>query len=183
MSRNGSAISKSFGILLATAVLCAIGGFLACRGSSTSTAPSTSDPTWATYANTRFAFSICYPKDLLVPQGESPNGDGQKFLSKDGAQLLVYGSNNALNESLDDVLNSMATRLTGQTGKVTYKAVKPAWFALSGQQDSTIFYAKTLFGKDQIRSFELTYPSSQASIYNPIAAKLASCFAKAPGTP
>ena len=45
---------------------------------------------WATYVNVRFQYSICYPKDLLVPQGESDNSDGQKFLSnKDSAELAA----------------------------------------------------------------------------------------------
>jgi hypothetical protein len=181
MNRKSRIVSKSIRILLAAMVLCAVGGLPACRfGSSASAVAASYDPAWAAYANSRFAYSICYPKNLLEPQGESPNGDGQKFLAKDGAQLLVYGSNNALNESINDVLNRTASRLAGPSGKVTYKVVKPAWFALSGQHDSTIFYAKTLYGKDLIRSFELTYDSSRSSVYNPVAAKLASCFAKAP---
>jgi hypothetical protein len=181
MLQNNRIVSKSIRILLASALLCAIGAFFACKPSSSAAAASISDdPSWATYANSRFAYSICYPKNLLNPQGESPNGDGQKFLAKDGAQLLVYGSNNALSESINDVFNRTASRLAGLSGKVTYKAIKPAWFVLSGQHDSTIFYAKTLYAKDLILSFELTYPSSQAGAYNPVAAKLASCFAKAP---
>jgi hypothetical protein len=181
MSRNNTTVSKSIRILLAATILCAIGAFFACRpGPSAAAASVSDDSNWATYANSRFAYSICYPKNLLEPQGESPNGDGQKFLAKDGAQLLVYGSNNALNESINDVFNRTASRLAGASGKVSYKAVKPAWFVLSGQHDSTIFYAKTLYTKDLILSFELTYDSSQSAVYNPVAAKLASCFTKAP---
>ncbi|WP_058187487.1 hypothetical protein [Terracidiphilus gabretensis] len=181
MRRNNRIISQSIRILLAAAVLCAISAFFACRpGPSAAAAAATDDSNWSTYANSRFAYSICYPKNLFEPQGESPNGDGQKFLAKDGAQLLVYGSNNALNESINDVFNRTASRLAGASGKVSYKAVKPAWFVLSGQHGSTIFYAKTLYAKDLIVSFELTYDSAQSNVYNPVAAKLASCFAKAP---
>ncbi len=181
MRQNGSTVSQSIRILLAAAALCVLSAFLACRSGSPPTAtPAADDTAWATYANSRFAYSICYPKNLLEPQGESPNGDGQKFLAKDGAQLLVYGSNNALNESINDIFNRTASRLAGSSGKVTYKAIKPSWFVFSGQQGSTIFYAKTLYAKDLILSFELTYDSSQSSVYNPVAGKLASCFAKAP---
>jgi hypothetical protein len=181
MHRNKQVISKPLRLLLAVAALCAISAFFACRpGASAAAAPASDDAAWATYANSRFAYSICYPKNLLNPQGESPNGDGQKFLAKDGAQLLVYGSNNALNESINDVFNRTASRLAGTSGKVTYKAIKPAWFVLSGQTSNTIFYAKTLYAKDLLLSFELTYDNSQSSVYNPVAAKLGSCFAKAP---
>ncbi len=37
---------------------------------------------YETYYNHRYDYSIDYPKDVLFPQGESDNGDGQKFLSK-----------------------------------------------------------------------------------------------------
>src|SRR5215470_7575220 len=56
---------------------------------------------WMTYVNVRFQYAICYPQDLFVPQGEPANSDGQRFLSnKDNAELAVYGSNNALDETL-----------------------------------------------------------------------------------
>ena len=32
---------------------------------------------YKTYANARFKYSISYPADLLIPQGEAENGDGQ----------------------------------------------------------------------------------------------------------
>jgi hypothetical protein len=51
---------------------------------------------WKWYGNVRFHYAICYPENLLLPQGESENGDGQIFRGKDGARLTVYGRNNAL---------------------------------------------------------------------------------------
>src|SRR5258708_31360638 len=57
--------------------------------------------TYRTYHNARFDFSISYPTDVLIPQGEPENHDGQKFRSRDGrAEMLVYGSYNALNKPL-----------------------------------------------------------------------------------
>ena len=74
--------------------------------------PSASAHVWKRYTNVRIQYSICYPEDLLVPQGESPNSDGQKFLEKDGAQLMVFGRNNAIDGSLRDALSSTVVRLT-----------------------------------------------------------------------
>lgn len=34
---------------------------------------------YRTYHNSRFDYSISYPADILIPQGEAINGDGQKF--------------------------------------------------------------------------------------------------------
>ena len=58
------------------------------------------DITYKTYSNARFGYVINYPTDILIPQGEADNGDGQKFISKEkGVIALVYGSNNALDET------------------------------------------------------------------------------------
>jgi hypothetical protein len=139
-------------------------------------APATGQHTWKVYTNVRFQYSICYPQDLLVPQGEAENSDGQKFVAKDGAKLIVFGQNNALNESLKDALEDTASRLAGASGKVTYKAIKPEWFVASGENGLSIFYAKTLYARGQFKSFELTYGSTASTVYKPVITRLAGCF-------
>ena len=132
---------------------------------------------WMTYVNDRFQYAICYPQDLLVPQGESANSDGQRFLSnRDNAELVVYGGNNALYQTLRQRLSDTESRLTDSSGKVTYKVQKANWFVLSGQNGQAIFYAKTLFSHDQFKSFELTYDRSAAALYDPLIGRFASCF-------
>jgi hypothetical protein len=131
---------------------------------------------WKVYTNVRFQYSICYPQDLLIPQGEAENSDGQRFLAKDGAKLIVFGQNNALNEPLKDVLADTTSRLTGASGKVTYTALKPDWFVVSGQNGQSVFYAKTLFAHEQFKSFELTYDSGASTVYKPVISRLAGCF-------
>jgi len=143
-----------------------------------SVAQQPADPhTWMTYANVRFQYTICYPEDLMVPQGESENSDGQKFLANDGGQLIVFGSNNALNEPLKNAFAATALRLAGTSGKVTYKLLKPDWFVVSGQNGPTVFYAKRLYSHGQFKSFELTYDGSAAAVYEPLIRRLAMCFA------
>jgi hypothetical protein len=132
---------------------------------------------WKSYTNVRFQYAICYPKDLLIPQGESTNSDGQKFLAKDGAQLIVFGQNNVLGESMKDALVGTVSRLAGTSGKVTHKALKPSWFDVSGQNGQTVFYARTRYSGDQFKSFELTYNYSTAAVYEPLIGRLATCFA------
>jgi hypothetical protein len=139
-------------------------------------APLPDHHTWKVYTNVRFQYSICYPQDLLVPQGEPENADGQKFLAKDGARLIVFGRNNALNESLKDVLDETASGLAGASGKVTYKVIKPDWFVISGKNRQSVFYAKTLYSHEQFKSFELTYDSSASTFYKPVISRLAACF-------
>ena len=155
---------------------------LACVGNATPAACSggiyaqADHHVWKTYTNARFQYAICYPIDLLQPQGESNNGDGEKFLAKDGAQLIVFGAYNALGDTLKDTLDKTASYLAGASGKVTYKVLRANWFVVSGQNLQAIFYAKTLYSHDQFKSFELTYRRSDASIYNPLIGRLAACF-------
>jgi hypothetical protein len=136
-----------------------------------------SDHVWKWYSNVRFQYTICYPEDLLVPEGESENGDGQRFLGKSGAQLIVYGRNNALDEQLRDVLAQTQSRLVGPSGKVTYKLLRSRWFVVTGLSGPAIFYAKTIYSHRQFKSFEITYERSWAAVYNPVIPSINSCFA------
>src|SRR6266540_3897514 len=67
---------------------------------------------YKTYANARFKYSISYPADLLIPQGEAENGDGQVFKEKSpsSVEMRVYGGYNVLKETL----RSRFTELTGK---------------------------------------------------------------------
>jgi len=131
-----------------------------------------------TYTDVRFQYAICYPEDLLVPQGESDNSDGQKFLANDSGQLIVFGSNNALNQPLKDNLATTASRLAGASGKVTDKLLEPDWFVVSGQNGPIIFYANVFYSRGQFKSFELTYNDSAAAVYEPLIRRLARVFCR-----
>jgi hypothetical protein len=134
-----------------------------------------------TYTNVRFQYAVCYPDGVLIPQGESDNSDGQKFHAADGGELVVYGSNNALDERLKERLAATAARLAGASGKVTYQVLKPGWFVVSGRNGATVFYAKTLYSHGQFKSFELSYSEAAASTYEPFIRRLATCFADLAG--
>src|SRR5437763_1722717 len=91
---------------------------------------------YSTYSNARFSYSISYPADLLLPQGEADNGDGQRFTSRDKrAEMIVYGGY-ALDRSLRDLYNE---ELRGgdddhshSKKTVTYKVLRDNWFVVSG---------------------------------------------------
>ena len=138
--------------------------------------PHLAPATWKTYTNVRFHYSLCYPEDLLSPQGESANSDGQTFLGKDGAKLIVYGENDVLGEGIQTRLQETAKRLAGSSGKITLQVRKPTWFVVSGKHGDTVFYAKAVYGLEQFKSFEMTYSARQAKLYDPVVQKLASCF-------
>ena len=131
---------------------------------------------WSTYTNVRFRFSICYPQDLFVPEGESANSDGQRFKGPDGSILVVYGSNNVMGDSLEDHLKQVAARLAGEEGKVTYTVKRKTWYVASGRNGETVFYVKTIYAAGQFKSFELTYKNSQTGIFSHVLAKMSPCF-------
>lgn len=133
-------------------------------------------PAWVEYGNARFGFSICYPADLLVPQGESDNGDGQTFAAADGAVLAAWGHHDVLDETVKDAMARTAGVLSGQGAAVSYQAVGKHWYVLSGTQDQRIFYEKSIRTDGQFVAFRLTYPATAAQRYAPVVKRLAGCL-------
>jgi hypothetical protein len=133
---------------------------------------------YRTYRNSRFTYSISYPANLLYPQGESANGDGQRFLSKDGrAELIVWGSNNALNEKLRDVYERETSAGAGHPKRiVTYKILQPGWFVVSGSEAGRIFYQKTMLKGDVFKTFRAEYDESDKARFNPIVKRIEKSF-------
>jgi hypothetical protein len=129
--------------------------------------------TYKTYSNARFAYSISYPSDLLKPQGEAENGDGQIFLAKDGAEMRVYGSNNVLEQTLKDVYQEALNDL----GKgVTYKLLRRDYFVVSGKKDGKIYYRKTIKRDDQFLTFTIEYDAGDKAVYDKVTTKIVASF-------
>lgn len=133
---------------------------------------------YRTYHNVRFDYSISYPVGILFPQGESVNGDGQRFLSKDGrTELLVYGSYNSLEQTLNEVLTEASERLPDHPNRVvTYKVLRGDWFVVSGIENGRIFYQKTMLRNSTFKTFRIEYDESQKQTFNPITAFIARSF-------
>ena len=135
-------------------------------------------PGYRTYHNARFDYSISYPADLVIPQGESVNGDGQRFLSKDGkAELLVYGTYNSLDQTLNDVLTQASERSPDHQDRVvTYKVLRGDWFVVSGTENGRIFYQKTMLRDATFKTFRIEYDESQKQTFDSVTAVIARSF-------
>jgi hypothetical protein len=135
---------------------------------------------YKTYNNKRFEYSISYPKDILYPQGEAENGDGQKFLSKQGdTMLLVYGSHNIDEQTIKERYqqNSQSKPEENPSKIVTYRVLKENWFVVSGYvSGNLIFYQKTLLNNDQFKTFYFEYPETQKNLYDSIVKRLSTSF-------
>ena len=150
------------------------------------TAPAQGAHVYETYHNARFAYSITYPADIFVPQGEADNGDGQRFLSKDGrAEVAVYAGY-AVNDSQDTLqkrFREAAGRAAEQPSRVvTYKLIKDDWFVVSGRNGGRIFYQKTMFKRAAgdapgvFKTLRIEYDESQNRDYGTVVARLVASF-------
>ena len=130
---------------------------------------------YQTYHNARFAYSISYPSDLLIPQGEAANGDGQKFVSRDRkVEVLVYGSNNALEKTLRALYQDETARRENRT--ITYQVLKPDWFVVSGTENNKVFYQKTMLHNGVFKTFHIEYDRAVKDTWDPITGKIARSF-------
>ena len=128
---------------------------------------------YKTYSNARYGFSISYPADLLTPQGESDNADGQ-FFSGDGTEMRVYGSNMLLNGTLLKEFNAV---IKEQGNGVAYKTYRPNFFVVSALNDRKIFYRKTVVKSNgSFITFMIEYDESRRGIYDKAVARMVKSF-------
>jgi hypothetical protein len=132
---------------------------------------------WERYTNVRFAFSICYPSDLLIGQGEPTNSDGQKFLSRDGrAYAAVAGIYDVLGQSFKDEYLSDIKDAQDERFKITYRVFKQDWFVISGAGNGKIYYQKSVLFEGIIKSLWLEYPEDARADFDKITEKMSACF-------
>lgn len=128
---------------------------------------------YKTYSNARFGYTISYPSDLLTPQGEADNGDGQIF-TDDGVEMRVFGSNMLANGTLQKEYNALVKE---KGASVTYKVFKPNFFVVSGKENGKIFYQKTMKGAGgAFFTFMIEYDETQRQIYDPVVVKMVKSF-------
>jgi hypothetical protein len=139
--------------------------------------PASKKHTWKTYTNVRFEYSVCYPSDVLVPQGEAENGDGQKFVTTDSrTEVLVYGSNNALNQLIDELYSDTIRSAEKKGIHVSYKLLRNDRFAISGEGKGKVLYEKVVLSHDVFKALRLEYPAELKSDFNSIVSGMSACF-------
>ncbi|MCA0046158.1 hypothetical protein LB577_04185 [Mesorhizobium sp. B283B1A] len=127
-----------------------------------------------TYVNERFGTVCTFPDEIFNDhQPEPENGDGQVWLSADGASLTCSGI-----ASIDDetpkgfVAEEKVSKEPGY--KITYSKTGKDWAVLSGVKNDKIFYERRLFGKDGvIRTVWIDYPPAVRSKYDPLVGAIA----------
>jgi hypothetical protein len=128
----------------------------------------------STYVNERFGTVCTFPDEIFTDrQPEPDNGDGQVWLSADGASLTCSG---ILNID-DDTPKGFVTdeKASNEQGyEITYSKTGRDWAVLSGTKDGKIFYERRLFGRDGvIRTVWIDYPPALKSKYDALVGAIA----------
>ena len=127
-----------------------------------------------TYTNERFGTVCTFPDEVFTERLPEPeNGDGQEWLSPDGASLICSGILNIDDDTPKTFVANERAR-EGSSYTITYSKTGKDWAVLSGLEDRTIFYERRLFGKDHvIRSVWIKYPRALKSKYDPLVGAIA----------
>lgn len=127
-----------------------------------------------TYTNERFGTVCTFPDEVFTDrQPEPDNGDGQEWLSADGASLICSGILNIDDDTPKGFV--AAEKASKEPGyEITYSKAGKDWAVLSGLKDGKIFYERRLFGKDGvIRTVWIEYPPAVKSKYDRLVAAIA----------
>jgi len=131
--------------------------------------------TYSEYANPDYGYSICYPDNIFIPQGETISRDGQLFTAKDGAQLNVHADYNIPFRSIQDDFQDTVSK-ESKDGAVTFKLQEANWYVVSGIKGGNIFYRKTILFGEAFITFRTIYPGSANPLYSEVVTALANCL-------
>lgn len=116
--------------------------------------------TYKEYKNVRYGYKVLYP-EILIPQEESVNGDGRKFISSNGeVSLVVCGSKAPM--LLEDIstLDEFYVYTQSSLDYIPTYAVKDKnFFVFSGTKEGKIIYQKHILKSDQTENIlRIEYP-------------------------
>ncbi|PJJ61068.1 hypothetical protein [Hymenobacter chitinivorans] len=120
-----------------------------------------SPPTYKTYHNARFGFSIDYPTTLR-PQPEADNADGRRFVSADGqTSLTAYAGYDVLDGGLAQYQQLSRRHWQGKKATLVLDQKLATGFVLSGTLGPDIFYEKAVLQAGTLTTFVWQYPATR----------------------
>lgn len=131
----------------------------------------TSAPTWSTYINDKYAYTVEYPAAQLAVGPEPDAGDGVTMKAKSGAgQVQVYGEYNIANYSLDDLANSAEKECP--SSKAAYRLVNSYMTATSCDKENQVLYQVTVMKNDRLVTIRAEYPTTDRERWNNIISRM-----------
>lgn len=138
------------------------------------------------YLNQSFGFSIDYPNEILLPQGESGSGDGQTFVSSKNKNnlLAVYrdfldNMDPEVNFTLEVGFKKEVAACEGKEArrKITYKKLGKDFYVLSGyKQNGYIFYQKSILVQGALCTCILEYSKEDKELFGKISERVFKSF-------
>ena len=137
--------------------------------------PSAARTNFKTYNNARFGYTISYPANLLAPQGEADNGDGQTFTGE-GVKMTVFGTNFLETKNFQDEFNVTLAKYRAEN--ISYKFYRKDYFVFSGKSDGKIFYQKVMekSASGVYVTVIIEYDESKCSIYDKLIPRIMKSF-------
>ena len=125
------------------------------------------------YRNDRFDYSVLYPAEQLIPQGET-GSQGETFRSEaEDIVLRVSGVNQTAADTLAQRYERAQTDRT-----VTYRTMEDNdFFVVSGRKAGNIFYQKTFLENGVFKVLDLVYDEALQPEFGPIASVIGDSFA------
>lgn len=140
----------------------------------------TSGGNWNTYTNARFGYSLCYPATMLKSQAEADNADGRVFKGRNGAEMRVWGSNNAAETSLEDRMNRASMPVTDPNPRayprINYRKLYTDHYVVTGNSRDEDSFEKTYLKDGQFLTVQIKYPQADAKTWKPVVARINRCF-------
>lgn len=119
------------------------------------------------YYNDRFEISLKYPS-TFKPGIAPTNNDGRTFLSSDKQCKIGCAGHYYISKNINEELKEYSQNIS-----ISYKTVKPNFFAFSGYtSDGNIYYQKSILRKLSnenayvLKSVWITYPQAQKKKYD-----------------
>jgi hypothetical protein len=138
---------------------------------------------WTTYTNGRFGTSARYPTSHFQQAGEPPeNGDGRSFVSTDGqAELLVWGSHNALEQTPQQMVDDIRTSHAAAT--IIAQEVRVNGFAIKLQDGGIVLQQNSILDAEGVvHSALVRYPVAQEATYGAAAQAVADSLSALKGS-
>jgi hypothetical protein len=140
--------------------------------------PAAHADTWSTYVNDQFGLRLSYPSDAFALERSSDAGDGALFKANDTDAKLLIGVLPNVDRHTPLTYQHLIARESYRAFRVDYQKRGKTWLALSGENDTTVFYEKVRFvcGATRITSFAILYPRAEKNRFDAIVERMEDSF-------
>ena len=162
--------------------------------SATGTPPATSAPTpdkpvgvardWRTYTNSRYGVVVDYPADLFPRMLDEPDDHaGRRFESDNGPFFFVYSSANALEMTVDQLLQETLSDFTPDN--VLTKRTRTDGLDVIAIKDNEIVYRHILTSEEggMLHMLQISWPRAMKDELMPVVERMVKSFHVDPSIP